>query len=155
MTDLTSLTTLLQEHERRRDDALAEHQRAVDASAAAAAQVEQLRGYRTEYEQRWSRQFQQASPIALVQCYHSFMGRMSQALEQQVHVVERARVQVERAHGALTAAELRCASVRKLIERRAREQLMASERRDQKLTDERATRAAWDRAQSGDAAPVN
>jgi flagellar FliJ protein len=150
MTDFAPLTLLLQENERVRDVALAEHQRAITASTAAAVQVDQLRDYRRDYEQRWSAHFQREGPIELYRCYQTFMERMTKALDQQVHVVERARQQVVRAHAVLTAAELRCASVRKLIERRVREQHLAAERRDQKQSDELATRAAWDRRQAAD-----
>jgi flagellar FliJ protein len=46
---------------------------------------------------------------------------------------------------ALRESELRCASVRKLIERRTQEHRLFEERRDQKQTDEQAARAAWNR----------
>jgi len=145
MTDLQPLTVLLGQHERQRDAALAEHQRAVVAGDAAAAQAAQLHTYRREYEQRWSAQFQREGQIELVRCYHSFMERLSQAVEQQARAAEHAAAQVERAMTVLREAELRCASVRKLIERRTHEQRVDAERRDQKQTDEQASRAAWNR----------
>jgi flagellar protein FliJ len=143
MTDLQPLTILLGHSERQRDAALAEHQRAQIASDAAAAQAEQLRTYRREYEQRWSAQFARRGQIELVHCYQNFMQRLTQAVEQQARMAELAAQQLAHALTALHAAEMRCASVRKLIERRVREQRAATERRDQKQTDEAATRAAW------------
>ena len=143
MTDLQPLTILLGQSERQRDAALAEHQRAQIASDAAAAQAEQLRTYRREYEQRWSAQFARRGQIELVHCYQSFMQRLTQAVEQQARMAELAAQQLAHALTALNTAEMRCASVRKLIERRVREQRAATERSDQKQTDEAATRAAW------------
>ena len=143
MTELQPLTILLDQNQRQRDAALADHLRARVASEAANAQAEQLVTYRREYEQRWSAQFARRGQIELVHCYQSFMARLTQAVEQQARVAEHAAQQLERALAALRTAEMRCASVRKLIERRVLEQRVATDRRDQKQTDEAATRAAW------------
>lgn len=145
MTDLQPLTILLGQTERRRDAALAEHQRAQAARNAAAGQAEQLRNYRREYEQRWGAQFTREGKIELVHCYQSFMERLTQAVDQQARIAEHATQQLDRALGALREAEVRCASVRKLIERRVLEERLAADRRDQKQTDEAASRAAWTR----------
>ncbi len=154
MTDVQTLTILLGQNERQRDAALAEHQRAQGAAEAARAQAEQLRGYRRDYEQRWSAQFCREGKIELVRCYQSFMERLTLAVEQQARIADHAAQQVERVLTALREAELRCASVRKLIERRMAEQRLATERRDQKQTDEAATRAAWNRLGSTRPAPL-
>jgi flagellar FliJ protein len=143
MTDLQPLTILLAQHERQRDAALAEHLRARAASDAASAQAETLRNYRREYEQRWSAQFSREGQIELVRCYQAFMERLTQAVDQQARVATQAAGQVERAMSALRESELRCASVRKLIERRTLEQRLEAERQDQKDNDELATRVAW------------
>ena len=145
MTDLQPLTLLLGQSERQRDAALAEHQRAQIASDAAAGQAEQLRTYRREYEQRWSAQFARRGQIELVHCYQSFMARLTQAVEQQARVAEHAAQQLERALAALRTAEMRCASVRKLIERRTHQQRLGAERHEQKQSDEFASRATWNR----------
>ena len=149
MTELQPLTLLLGQHERQRDAALAEHQRATLASEAAAAQAAQLLTYRREYEQRWGDQFKREGQIELVRCYQSFTERMTQAVEQQTLMADLATKRVEAAMVALRESELRCASVRKLIERRSIEQRLSAERRDQKQTDEQATRAAWNRLGAG------
>ena len=145
MPDLHPLTVLLTQNERQRDAALAEHLRALAASRAAAAQADQLRTYRREYEQRWHAQFSVEGQIGLVHCYHGFMQRLTQAVEHQAHIEDQAALHVKRALTAVSAAELRCAAVRKLIERRTQEQRVAAERRDQKQSDEFAARAAWNR----------
>ena len=154
MTDIQTLTILLGQHERQRDAAIAEHQRAQGAAEAARAQAEQLHGYRRDYEQRWSAQFCREGKIELVRCYQSFMERLTLAVEQQARIAAHSALQVERALNALRDSEMRCASVRKLIERRLVEQRLATDRRDQKQTDEAATRAAWNRLGSTRPAPL-
>ena len=149
MTNIHTLTVLLGRNESQRDAAIAEHLRTVAQSEAASAQAEQLRTYRREYEQRWNAQFAIEGRIELVRCYHGFMERLTQAVEHQLRVEAHAAAQVERALGVLREAELRCASVRKLIERRSLEQRLADERRDQKQSDEFAARVAWNRRGTG------
>ena len=145
MTDLNPLTVLLGQNERQRDVALAEHLRATAASRAAALQAEQLHTYRREYEQRWGAQFALEGKIELVLCYQSFIERLTLAVEHQARVQHHAELQVTRALVALRETELRCASVRKLIERRTQELRLAAGRRDQKQSDELAARIAWTR----------
>lgn len=145
MTSLQPLAVLLEQSERERDQALADQQRAQQASDAAAAQAQQLLDYRREYEQRWNAQFARQGQIELVRCYHSFIERLTQAVDQQNRVAEHSRQQLVNATSALRAAELRCASVRKLIERRTAELRSAAGRREQQQTDESAARAAWAR----------
>ncbi len=145
MTDIQTLTILMGQHERQRDAAIAEHQRAQAAAEAARSQAEQLRHYRGDYERRWSAQFRLEGKMELVHCYQSFMERLTLAVEQQARIAEQALQGMERAAVALRDAEMRCASVRKLIERRLAEQRISLDRRDQKQTDEAASRAAWTR----------
>jgi flagellar protein FliJ len=138
-----ALATLLKQNERQRDAAIAEHQRVLVAQRAAAEQSEQLRTYRREYEQRWQAQFARSGAMEVVQCYHGFMARLGDAVEHQAAAEAHAFTQVARAFAALQAAELRCASVKKLIGRRVGEIRIAADRREQKQSDERANRAAW------------
>ncbi|HEY4065274.1 MAG TPA: flagellar export protein FliJ [Burkholderiaceae bacterium] len=150
MADTRTLLVLLEQHERARDEAIARHQRLLRAADAAAAQATQLHGYRRDYEQRWSTQFRQECQIEILRSYHSFAQRLAQAVEQQDSAAEFAAQQIEAGVIALREAELRCASVRKLIERRTHEQRQGEERREQKQTDEQAARAGWDRRHNAD-----
>ena len=145
MTSLHPLTTLLAQTERERDMALADHLRAQVAHSAAEAQAEQLLTYRREYEQRWGAQFAREGKIELVRCYQGFMERLTQAVEEQTRTAEQTARQVDRAATELRAAEMRCASVRRLIERRVRDLRIGADRREQKHSDEQSARAAWDR----------
>ena len=54
----------------------------------------------------------------------------------------------------LRDGEIRVASVRKLIERRQAEARLSADRREQKNTDEFASRAAWNRQHDSDRADV-
>lgn len=148
MTDTTqSLQVLLERETAARDELLAALQQAQARAQAAQAQAEQLLAYRGDYHKRWSGQFRAAATMDIVRCYQDFAQRLEEAIAQQARVATHAATQVQRARDALTAQEIRVASVRKLIERRVAEQQRAADRRDQKQTDEAAQRAAW-RAQT-------
>jgi len=145
MTPLQPLAALLAQSERERDMALADLQRAQLASDAADAQAQQLLDYRRDYEKRWSAQFAREGQIELVRCYHSFIERLTQAVDQQGRVAEHSKQHLANAVLAVRVAETRCASVRKLIERRTSELRNVAERREQQQTDEAAARAVWGR----------
>ena len=141
--NLQPLMVLLAQTERQRDLAITEHQRTKVAFEAASEQSTQLLTYRREYEQRWSAQFSRDGKMELVHCYHAFMERLSQAVDQQGRVAGYAEQNSGRAQDRLREIELRCASVRKLIERRTQGIRQSAEKRDQKQTDEQASRTAW------------
>ena len=145
MTGIDTLAVLLGQHARRRDEAAAEHRQAAAARESALAQAEQLLTYRREYEARWRAQFARVGAMALVHCYQGFTDRLALAIEQQGRVIEHAAARLAEACATLREAELRCASVQRLIERRVGEARLVADRRDQKQTDEAATRAAWAR----------
>jgi len=146
MTPLQPLAALLAQSERERDMALADMQRAQLASDAADAQAQQLLEYRRDYEKRWSAQFAREGKIELVRCYQSFVERLTQAVDQQARVAEHSKQQLANAALAVRVAETRCASVRKLIERRTSEMRNVAERREQQQTDETAARTVWGRS---------
>jgi flagellar FliJ protein len=142
---LQPLQVLLEQAEQDRDEALARQVQAERALQAAQAQQAQLHDYRSEYENRWGSQFRQGVTMTLVQCYQDFVGRLHGAVDLQGQQVERAQHALERVRHETLAAELRVASVRKLMERREGALLRQSDRRDQKSQDEMASRAAWQR----------
>jgi flagellar FliJ protein len=99
--------------------------------------------YRREYEKRWAHQFRTDGRMELVNCYRGFMERLTQAVEQQRAATVQAQAELDHARVALRESELRVASVRKLIERRVAEADVATQRREQKASDEFASRASW------------
>jgi flagellar FliJ protein len=138
-----SLEVLLEREQAERDGALAALHRAQQHAEAARAQADRLVAYRGEYQRRWSAQFARAAAIEIVQCYHGFTQRLEEAISQQQLAARHADEGVERARLALRTCEVRVASVRKLIERRAGELKRCAERREQKTADEAAQRMTW------------
>lgn len=139
------LLALLEQAERERDAAMADAQKAGDAHRAAQMQTEQLVQYRADYDQRFRDQFSRAQGIEALQGYQVFASRLGQAIDQQSRIVAHAEKRVDAARSVLRDQELRVASVRKLLERRLHEVKLGQERRDQRQTDEFASRAAWNR----------
>jgi flagellar FliJ protein len=142
---LDPLMSLLAQAERERDAALADLQKALDTERAAGAQLDQLVQYRGEYDNRFREQFKQHQGIVALQGYQVFAERLSQAIEQQRRVVAHGASRAAEARQIVLEQELRVASVRKLLERRLNEIKLGTERREQRQTDEFATRAAWNR----------
>jgi len=151
---LDPLMALLGQAERERDDALAAMQRTNEAHLAAQSQADQLVAYRVEYEGRFREQFSRKSSIDILQCYQGFSARLGQAIEQQKQIAAHAALRLEQAREAVRDQEMRVASVRKLLERRLHELRQVAERRDQKQTDEFASRAAWNQLQQRPLSPA-
>ncbi len=145
MNTLEPLLALLSQTERERDAALAESQRCTQTFEAATAQARQLVDYRRDYEQRYAEKFKQEGGMELMHVYRAFMDRLNLAVDQQQRIAQHTELKAAQARDALVQQELRVASVRKLIERRQNELRLIADRRDQKQTDEFASRAAWAR----------
>lgn len=135
-----SLATLLQQAESDRDAQQTVLRGLENAAAAAQTQSEQLLAYRAQYQQRWTQQFRQSGTIEVLQAYQGFSQRLDQAISHQNHVAAQAQTRVQQARAELLAREQRVAAVRKLIERRMAEQQRAADRREQRASDEAASR---------------
>lgn len=140
---LAPLMTLLAQTEKERDEALQQHQRLEAALQSARAQSDQLLDYRRDYEQRWTTQFSKEGTMPLVNCYQNFNERLTQAVEFQRNAVVQAQSLAEKSKAVWMEQEIRVASVRKLIERRVHEIQLSTDRREQKATDEFASRVSW------------
>lgn len=145
MTTLPSLLTLLGQAEATRDVSQADCQRAEADAQAARRQVEQLLGYRSDYEQRWRAQFARQASMEIVRCYQGFMQRLSQAVDQQRRIAEHCEDRLRAARDSLREHELRLQSIKKLIERRSKELEQALARQEQRHADELATQSALNR----------
>jgi flagellar FliJ protein len=141
-TRIESLHALLQQAEEARDAAVGELQRAQRESQAAMGQHEQLVSYRRDYEARYSAQFASAGSMEMLRCYQSFMQRLTQAVDQQQRVAQRFAERAAAANQALQQHEIRVASIRKLIERRAEENKRVVAQRERREADELAARSA-------------
>lgn len=108
------------------------------SAAAAAAQMDQLQAYANETQARWGmRAGALVAPEVLFHHRH-FMGRLDHAIQLQTSVLEDQDRRVGAGEAALLAAELRLATLKKLVDKRQREWAQVQQRRDQKQTDERA-----------------
>lgn len=143
MSTLQPLIALLAQAERERDEIQAHLLRMRSAHQNAQSQVEQLRRYRGEYDARFGARPQAGTTIEMLRVAQGFVARLSHAVEQQERVVAHAADQVAVAEVQWREAELRVASVRKLIERRMAEVRASADRAEQKALDEFASRAAW------------
>lgn len=139
----TSLATVLEQAEAERDLARSALQRAEEQARRAKAQAEQLLRYRGEYQQRWTTQFSREGAAEIVHCYQNFMGRLEDAVTQQHQQADVAHAHLDALRSRLAAAELRVASVKKLIQRRQAEAMKVLARRDQRQTDETAQQLHW------------
>jgi len=140
---MTALNTLLGQAESERDEAMMALRRGEEQARRVQAQADQLQAYRGEYQQRWAGQFSRRGTMEIVQCYQSFMQRLDEALAQQQQQAAAVTSTCQRLRDKLLAAEMRVASVRKLIERRVAEQRRVQDRRDQRQTDETAQQIRW------------
>ncbi|MFY7865053.1 flagellar export protein FliJ [Roseateles sp.] len=140
--NLQVLSILLERAESERDEGLKQLQEAQARAEQARAQHGDLAQYRNDYQQRWSQQFARQGTMDIVVCYQSFGGRLDQAITSQTQIAQFAEQRVERARAALQALEMRVASITKLLERRRLEIRHASQRQEQKATDEQAARAS-------------
>ncbi|RID97197.1 flagellar export protein FliJ [Simplicispira hankyongi] len=123
---------------RQRDGARHALQDARASAAAAEEQMEQLQVYARETESRWGmRSGAHVMPEVLFHHRH-FMGRLEHAMEMQTKVLEDHARRVADGESTLLAAELRLATLKKLVAKRQREWALAEQRHEQKQTDERA-----------------
>jgi flagellar FliJ protein len=146
---LATLQLLLDRATQERDRLAGELRRGEEMALRTRRQGEQLAAYRGEYLQRWSAQFGRGGAIELVHCYQSFMQRLDEALDQQQRQIDAAERAVTAVRQALVQAEVRVASVKKLMERRQADLHRAHERRDQRQTDETAQHLTRHRTRAG------
>ena len=149
MKRLALLKTLLEREQKRRDEQMAQVRNAVANAEAQRLQADGLTGYRSEYCQKWSAQFQKAATMEILRSYHGFLSRLHQAITQQASVVEHAQRMVEAQRQRLVEREIRVATVERLIQRREALLAKVADRRDQKNLDELAQRLSAARAQAG------
>ncbi len=133
-----ALAVAVEVAERQRDALRRQLQDARSGAQAAGAQLEQLQGYAGETQNRWGLCANaQRTPEVLFHHTH-FMDRLRHAMGLQAGVVADHGRRVVVAQQALLAAELRLASLTKLVHKRRSEHALQQARRAQKQTDERA-----------------
>ena len=138
MSALNALIVAVEIASRKRDEARQALREAQAVQQAAQAQLSQLQDYARETEQRWGMQANATVKPEVMFHHYQFMGRLDHAAGLQTSVVGDQAARVERAQRTLMEAELRLASLRKVVEARRLELERAQARMDQKQTDERA-----------------
>ena len=138
MPEANALSVAVEMALRQRDDARRSLQDARSASQAAQAQLDQLEGYARETQNRWGMRPNAAVQPEVMYHHYQFMDRLGHAAGLQTGVVGQHAERVGAAERTLLEAELRLASLKKLVEKRQRDALQAQMRREQKQTDERA-----------------
>jgi flagellar FliJ protein len=136
----TGLIALLEQAQKSRDEVFSQVENARRAHEQARQQLQSLHDFRQQYQDRWRQQFSQGSGMEIMRSYQEFMNRMSEAEVEQARRVEMALSSLERLRAVLIERERKVAAVTKLMERRASEQSLKEQRRDQKATDEMASR---------------
>ncbi|MFY3384881.1 flagellar export protein FliJ [Paracidovorax sp. MALMAid1276] len=138
MSNLNALMVAVEVASRKRDDARRALQDTQAAQQAARDQLDQLEGYARETEGRWGTRPDTVRQPEVMYHHYQFMDRLAHAASLQGNVVGDHAHRVEVARQALLDAELRLASLRKVLERRRLELALQQLRREQKQTDERA-----------------
>jgi len=140
--NLQVLSILLERAESERDEALRLFQDAEKRAQQARQQHGELSQYRSDYQQRWSQQFASRGTMDIVACYQSFGGRLDEAINSQGNITQYADQRMAVSRDKLREAEMRVASISKLIERRRLEANRAIQRQEQKACDEQAARSS-------------
>ena len=139
MSALSALSVAVDLAERKRDEARRALQDALRAQQAARDQMEQLKGYAQETQNRWGMRANAHVQPEVMYHHYQFIGKLEHAIGLQSGVVQEQARRVEQARQALLQAELRLTSLRKVVERKQHEMAIAQMRREQKQTDERAS----------------
>jgi flagellar FliJ protein len=126
---------------RARDEARRALQDARASEQAAQDQMAQLQGYAAETQGRWGMKAQAVVQPEVMFHHYQFMDRLNHAMDLQRGVMDDHAHRIQKAQEALVAAEIRLASLKKLVERRQQELMQRTLRQDQKQTDERASLA--------------
>lgn len=139
MSTLNALTVAVEVASRKRDEARRLLQDAQGAQQAAQDQLNQLQGYARETEGRWGMRADAAVQPEVMFHHYQFMDRLGHAVGLQTGVVSDHASRVQDAARTLLEAELRLASLRKVVEKRQHDHERQQMRREQKQTDERAS----------------
>lgn len=106
--------------------------------AEARQRLEEIHGYKREYQQRMTGAGEQGMEIHRLRDFHAFLLKIDQAIQHQESEVSRAHAHWEQAHGKWLEQRRQVKAYEVLAERHLREVGRLEEKRDQRLTDEAA-----------------
>ncbi|SFF28929.1 flagellar export protein FliJ [Paracidovorax wautersii] len=138
MSSLQAFLVAVEMAERQRDAARQALQDIRRTRHAAQQQFDQLQGYAEEIQDRWGAREDMVVKPEVMHHQYQFMDRLGQAIGMQNGVLDEQAGRVHAAEQRLLQAELRLASLKKVVDKRRRELEQLQARREQKQTDERA-----------------
>lgn len=114
---------------------------------AARARLQDLEGYKQEYQQRLTGTGARGMDIHLLRDFHAFLAKMDAAIRQQSEEVDRAHAHWQQAHVNWLGLRQKVKAYETLAQRHHAQELAHQEKRDQRLTDENALRKHLARAE--------
>ena len=133
----------LLEHSRHRMDAAQRALRVLkQQEEEARRRLQELEGFRQEYRDRLMHSVAGGMHIHLMRDYHAFLAKIEQAIRRQTEVVQETHGRWEAAHKHWLAERHKVKAYEVLAERHHKRELHRAERREQRLTDEHAAKAA-------------
>lgn len=118
-------------------DALAQkHAQAVRNLDFARGQMDQLKGYVGETDQRLMSHGSVSLAPELIRHHYQFMERLQQAVTMQEGVIANLERQLDMAHKALLQAEFKLAGLQQVLKQRRASLQAKEDRREQRVTDE-------------------
>lgn len=104
------------------------------------AKLAELTRYKGEYEQQFSQRAGRGIGATDLRDYQAFLARLAEAIKQQQALVNRARIEHQAERVKWQESLKRAKALGHVVERWQAEERHASERRDQRESDERAQR---------------
>jgi flagellar FliJ protein len=136
MAALKSITLAIDLATVKRDQAMAQLKKTLQAQAFAQSQMDQLQQYSQETELRWMQNAQKSTTPELMHHHYQFMERLNQAIAMQDGVLVNTGQRVEAAKQVVLQTEFRLASLKQVLASRQADMAKALERREQKQMDE-------------------
>jgi flagellar FliJ protein len=108
--------------------------------AEAEAKLQELERYRGDYEKQFAQRAGHGIGVTALRDYQAFLARLSEAIRQQQAVVKRAQSERDAERTRWQEAAKRAKALGHVVEQWQTEERRASDRREQRETDERAQR---------------
>lgn len=134
-----SLALVLELALRKRDETLQALGQAQQQHEQALLQMNQLKSYTAESQQRWRLRATQGISPTLLQAQQTFMSKLDHAVSFQDGVLNQLVQNIQRCQRAVVEAERELASLQKVQERRLHTWQKARQQQDQRSNDEMAS----------------
>ena len=108
---------------------------------SARARLEELQGFKAEYQQRLTGTGSRGIDIHLLRDFHAFLMKMDGAIQQQANEVDKAHAHWLQAHHHWMQLRQKVKAYETLAQRHQAQELARQEKREQRLSDENALRA--------------